>query len=144
MTIVATFGIWDLFHQGHLRLMKMAKNLGDTLIVGVATDRLAEEYKRKPIIPFYQRIEIIENIKCVDSVVQYDNLDVTELLRKLHIDIMVVGGDWGKYPEQKKYKKYLQQNGKQLVKIPYMQGTSTTMIRKRILENGSAQSSHTR
>ena len=115
--------------------VNMAKNLGDTLIVGVATDRLAEEYKRKPIIPLYQRIDIIENIKCVDSVVTYDNLDVTELLIDLKIDVMVVGGDWGKYPEQEKYKKYIQQNGKKLIKVPYTQGISTTVIRKRILEN---------
>lgn len=134
--IVFTAGIWDLFHRGHLRLLKRAKALGDILIVGVATDRLAEEYKRKPIIPLEQRIEIVAAIRYVDMVVSYDSLDVTDLLRDKCIDIMVVGGDWGKFPEQKKYMKYLGSNGKKLVRMSYTEGISTTLIRRRIVENG--------
>ena len=134
MTIVATFGIWDLFHRGHLRLLKRAKALGDILIVGVATDRLAEEYKRKPIIPLEQRMEIVEAIRYVDATVYYDSLDVTTLLKNLDIDVMVVGEDWGGFPEQKKYKVYLEQNDKKLIKIPYTQDISTTTIRERVIE----------
>lgn len=132
--VVFTAGIWDLFHCGHLRLLKRAKALGDVLIVGVATDRLAEEYKRKPIIPLEQRMEIIEGIRYVDAVVSYDSLDVTNLLKNLDVDVMVVGEDWGGFPEQNKYKVYLEQNNKKLVKIPYTQGISTTAIRERVIE----------
>jgi len=134
MTIVATFGIWDLFHRGHLRLLKRAKALGDILIVGVATDRLAEEYKRKPIIPLEQRMEIVEGIRYVDAVVSYDSLDVTALLKNLDVDVMVVGEDWGGFSEQKKYRIYLEENNKRLIRIPYTQGISTTAIRERVIE----------
>jgi len=132
--VVFTAGIWDLFHRGHLRLLKRAKALGDILVVGIATDRLAEEYKRKPIIPFEQRMEIVEAIKYVDTVVDYDSLDVTALLKNLDVDIMVVGEDWGGFPEQKKYKTYLEQNNKKLIRIPYTQDISTTAIRERVIE----------
>lgn len=142
--IVFTGGIWDLFHCGHLRLLKRAKAFGDVLIVGVATDRLAEEYKRKPIIPLEQRMEIIEGIRYVDAVVPYDSLDITNLLESLDVDLMVTDSKWGRFPEQNKYKIYLEQNNKKLIRIPYTQGISTTAIRERvieeavILENGSA------
>jgi len=132
--IVFTAGIWDLFHRGHLRLLKRAKAFGDVLIVGVATDRLAEEYKRKPIIPLEQRMEIVEAVRYVDTVVDYDSLDVTALLKNLDIDVMVVGEDWGGFPEQKEYKIYLEQNNKKLIRIPYTQGISTTAIRERVIE----------
>jgi len=134
MTIVASFGIWDLFHRGHLWLLKKARAFGDVLVVGVATDRLAEEYKRKPIIPLEQRMEIIESIRYVDAVVPYDSLDVTTLLKNLDVDVMVVGEDWGEFPEQKKYRTYLEQNNKRLIRIPYTQGISTTAIRERVIE----------
>jgi len=132
--IVFTAGIWDLFHYGHLRLLKRAKVLGDILIVGVATDRLAEEYKRKPIIPLEQRMEIVDAVRYVDTVVYYDSLDITYLLRNLDVDVMVVGEDWGGFPEQKKYKVYLEQNNKKLIRIPYTQDISTTAIRERVIE----------
>lgn len=132
--VVFTGGIWDLFHRGHLRLLKRAKTLGDILIVGVATDRLAEEYKRKPIISLEQRMEIVEAIRYVDAVVYYDSLDVTNLLKNLDVDVMAVGEDWGGFPEQKRYKRHLERNGKRLVRIPYSQGISTTVIRERVIE----------
>jgi len=132
--IVFTAGIWDLFHQGHLRLLKRARAFGDILIVGVATDRLAEEYKRKPIIPFEQRMEIVEAVRYVDTVVSYDSLDVTNLLKNLDVDVMVVVEDWGGFPEQKQYRMYLEENNKRLIRIPYTQGVSTTAIRERVIE----------
>ena len=132
--IVFTAGIWDLFHRGHLRLLKRARAFGDILIVGVATDRLAKEYKRKPIIPLEHRMEIVEGIRYVDAVVSYDSLDVTALLKNLDIDVMVVGEDWGGLPEQKKYRTYLEENNKRLIRIPYTQGISTTAIRERVIE----------
>jgi len=132
--IVFTAGIWDLFHYGHLRLLKRAKALGDILIVGVATDRLAEKYKRKPIISLEQRMEIVEAVRYVNAVVDYDSLDVTNILKNLDVDVMVVGEDWGGFPEQKKYRMYLEENNKKLIRIPYTQGISTTAIRERVIE----------
>lgn len=69
MTRVYTSGVFDLFHVGHLSVLKKAKEFGDYLIVGVHSDEDVESYKRSPIIPCEQRCEIIRNIKCVDEVI---------------------------------------------------------------------------
>jgi len=69
MTRVYTSGVFDLFHVGHLSVLKKAKAFGDYLIVGVHSDEDVESYKRSPIIPCEQRCEIIRNISCVDEVI---------------------------------------------------------------------------
>lgn len=70
MTRVLTTGVFDLFHVGHLHFLQKAKSLGSYLIVGIHTDRDVAEYKRTPIIPFEQRMEIVQAIQCVDEVVE--------------------------------------------------------------------------
>ncbi|PCI60917.1 MAG: glycerol-3-phosphate cytidylyltransferase [Gammaproteobacteria bacterium] len=93
MTIVYTSGVFDLFHVGHLSVLKKAKAFGDYLIVGVHSDEDVESYKRSPIIPCEQRCEIIRNISCVDEVIiapLTPNND--ESFYELHnIDIHVAG-----------------------------------------------------
>lgn len=133
MKIVGTFGVWDLFHIGHLNILERAKGLGCCLIVGVATDELVESYKgKKPIIPYKQRGKIIKALKCVDLTVPYSKVDITELLRQLNVDILAVGGDWGKLPEQQTYKRYMEKTGRKLVVLPYTEGISTTGIIEKI------------
>jgi len=70
MIRVYTCGVFDLFHAGHLQFLQKAKALGDYLIVGVLPDQLAESFKRRPITPFKQRIEIVRNIRCVDEAIE--------------------------------------------------------------------------
>ena len=89
-----TAGVYDLFHIGHLNMLRNARSLCDKLIVGVTTDELVSYKGKKSIIPFHERIEIVRNIKCVDAVVPQESMDKMDLWNKLKYDIMFVGDDW--------------------------------------------------
>ena len=89
-TIVYTSGTFDMFHYNHLRMINYARSLADILIVGVSTDELVSSYKAKPIIPFHERLQIIEALKTPDIVIPQHSLDHTEIVKKLNIDAFVV------------------------------------------------------
>ena len=78
-TIVYTSGTFDMFHYNHLRMINYARSLGDILIVGVSTDELVSSYKAPPIIPFNERMQIIEALKTPDIVIPQHTLDHTEI-----------------------------------------------------------------
>lgn len=132
MTRVYVDMVADLFHIGHLNLIKEAKKLGDKLIVGVHSDEDVMTYKRKPVIPFNQRSEIIKNIKQVDEVIEKAPLILTEdFLDKNNIDIVVHGDDVSDSLKEQ-HKVAIEKN---IVKyIPYTKSTSTTKIIKQIKE----------
>ena len=67
--VVLTYGTFDMFHVGHLNLLNRLKELGDTLIVGISTDEFNIVKGKKTLIPYDQRVKIVENIKCVDLVI---------------------------------------------------------------------------
>lgn len=118
-----------MFHSNHLKMIEYARGLGDTLIVGVSTDELVSTYKRPPIIPFEERIAILKALKYPDVVIPQRSLDHTELVKKLNIDVFVVGDDWtGKYD-------YLKDLGVTVFYFPYGDGVSSTKIKQEILEN---------
>ena len=95
MIIGYTAGVYDMFHIGHLNVLKNAKALCDYLIVAVSTDELVQEYKHKtPIIPFENRKAIVEAIKYVDKVVPQENMDKKQAAIDNHINVMFVGDDW--------------------------------------------------
>ena len=97
--IVITYGTFDLFHIGHLKLLQRIKKLGDKLIVAVSTDEFNATKGKKTIIPFVQRAEIVENIKCVDMVIAENNWEqkVSDI-KKYNVDIFSIGDDWeGKF-----------------------------------------------
>ena len=109
-------------------MIKYARGLGETLIVGVSTDELVCSYKKPPIIPFEERLAIIEALKYPDIVIPQRTLDHTELVRKLNIDVFVVGDDWtGKYD-------YLKELGVTVFYFPYGSGVSTSSIKKQIVD----------
>jgi choline-phosphate cytidylyltransferase/glycerol-3-phosphate cytidylyltransferase len=117
-----------MFHSNHLKMIEYARGLGDTLIVGVSTDELVCSYKRPPVIPFEERQAIIKALKYPDIVIPQRSLDHTELVKKLNIDVFVVGDDWaGKYD-------YLRDLGVTVFYFPYGDGVSTTNIKKEIIE----------
>ena len=90
-----TTGVYDLFHIGHLNILRRAKMECDYLIVGITTDELAHQRKNKmPIIPFIERMAIVEGIKFVDEVVPQTNMDKIEAWNNLKFDKMFVGDDW--------------------------------------------------
>lgn len=90
-----TTGVYDLFHVGHLRLLKRAKERCDYLIVGISTDELVETYKNKlPVIPFKDRLEIVSALSCVDEVVEQHHRDKIKAYHDIGFDVMFVGNDW--------------------------------------------------
>ena len=126
--IVYTSGTFDMFHYNHLRMINYARSLGDILIVGVSTDELVASYKEQPIIPFNERLQIIEALKTPDIVIPQHTLDHAEIVKKLNIDAFVVGDDWiGKYD-------YLEELGVEVFYFPYGTGVSSSSIKKTIHE----------
>lgn len=92
---VITYGTFDLFHIGHLRILQRARQLGNRLIVGVSTDEFNRGKKKETVIPYAQRAEIVSNLQCVDQVIPEVSWD-----QKIHdveqygADLFVIGADW--------------------------------------------------
>lgn len=134
MVIGYTSGVYDLFHVGHLNLLRNAKNMVDKLIVGVSTDELVEYKHKRPVIPFNERIEIVNSIKYVDLAVPQVNLDKVEAFDRYKFDFLFVGDDWFKDEKWNDYEKRLNQKGAKVVYFPYTKSTSSTLINQ-TLEN---------
>lgn len=126
-----TTGVFDLFHIGHLNVLKRAKLECDYLIVGVTTDELAESRKKKkPIIPFVERMEIVEHIDFVDEVVPQTSMDKMEAWNNLKFDKMFVGDDWKGTDSWNKLEKEFAELGVEIVYFPYTKHTSSTKLRE--------------
>ena len=89
-----TSGVYDMFHIGHLNLIRKAKEQCDFLIVGVTTDELAQYKKKTPIIPFEERIQIVEALKYVDMAVPQENMDKLAACKRYNAEVIFVGDDW--------------------------------------------------
>lgn len=96
---IITYGTFDMFHIGHLKLLQRLAKLGNKLVVAVSTDEFNRIKGKKVLIPYDQRAEIISNIKCVDSVIPEHNWEQkTKDIKKYNIDIFAIGDDWeGKF-----------------------------------------------
>ncbi len=135
MVVGYTSGVFDLFHIGHLNLLKNAKGLCDKLIVGVTTDELLLNYKGKSsVIPFEERMEIVRNIKFVDAVVPQNSMNKIEMWDKLKFDVMFVGDDWYNTDKWRAFEKQFNAVKVQIMYFPYTKGTSSTLINE-ILRN---------
>ena len=128
-TIGYTCGVYDLFHIGHLNLLRNAKGMCDKLIVGVTTDELASYKNVKPVIPFEERIDIIRNIKYVDIAISQENMDKFSICEKLNVDYLFVGDDWYKTEKWKQYEEQLKKIGTKVIYFPYTKSTSSTIVR---------------
>ena len=129
-----TTGVFDLFHIGHLNILKKAKEQCDYLIVGVSTDELVMNYKNKqPIIPFEERKEIVKSIKYVDEVVPQINRDKFAAWQEIGFDVMFVGDDWKGSSLFEQVQRRFNNVGVDIVYFPYTQGTSSTILREKIL-----------
>ncbi len=129
-----TSGVFDLFHVGHLNILKRAKSLCDRLIVGVTIDELVSYKNVQAVIPFEERIEIVQSIKHVDLAVPQDNLDKLTMWKKLKFDVMFIGDDWYDTERFKKFEADLQAVGVKIIYLPYTQKVSTSNIKERIKE----------
>lgn len=134
MIIGYTSGVFDLFHIGHLNLLKNAKAMCDRLVVGVTTDELVSYKFKKAVIPFPERMEIVRSIKYVDAVIPQNSMNKMEVWEKLKYNVMFVGDDWFKNERWKEYEEQFIKIGVRIIYFPYTQGTSST-----ILNNALAQ-----
>ena len=133
MTIY-TVGTFDLLHVGHLALLEHCKTMGDTLVVGVASDKVVNSYKPNvPVVPLAQRMQMLKALKCVDDVRSYDELEYVSACKETGADIFVIGGDWGDKPHNLAVEKYLKSNGKKIVQVNYNPQTSSTAIKQSVL-----------
>lgn len=130
MKLGYTTGVFDLFHIGHLNMLKNAKGLCDKLIVGVTIDELVSYKNKKAVIPFEERIEIVRSIKFVDTAIAQENIDKFEAWKKLKFDILFVGDDWYNTESWKEYEEKFNDVGVRVIYFPYTKGTSSTLINK--------------
>lgn len=125
-----TTGVFDMFHIGHLNILRQAKELCDYLIVGVSTDELVQQEKNKiPIIPFEQRCEIVRSIKYVDAVVPQENKNKLAAFHRLHFNKMFVGSDWRGSVAFAEFEEQLIPLNVQIIYLPHTEGISSSMLR---------------
>ncbi len=128
MIIGYTSGVYDLFHIGHLNLLRNAKGMCDKLIVGVTTDELVSYKNKKAVIPHNERMEIIRAIKYVDAVISQESMDKFQMWEKLKFDVMFVGDDWYKTAKWDEIDAKFKKVGVRIVYFPYTKGTSSTLL----------------
>ena len=132
--IVYTVGTFDLLHVGHLALLEYCKTLGDTLVVGIASDEVVNSYKPNvPVIPLKQRMEMLRSLKCVDDVRAYYTLEYVSACKAIDVDIFVIGEDWGDKPHNIAVEKYLKSKGAKIVQVNYNPQTSSTKIKQSVI-----------
>lgn len=145
-TIGYTTGVFDLFHIGHLNILKRAKGMCDELIVGVTTDRLTHELKGKgPIIPYEERAAIVNDIRHTDRVVPQDKIDEIGDWESLGFDIMFKGSDWKGTEKWNALEKEFEKRGVKVVYFPYTTTTSSTIVREvlyNIMEENGRTETH--
>jgi len=131
-----TTGVFDLFHIGHLNILKKAKEQCDFLIVGVSTDENVFNYKHKyPVIPYEERVAIVEAIKYVDKVVPQENMDKYLAWQLYHFDAIFHGDDWKGSTMYSDIEKKLSEVGCDMVFIPYTKGISSSMLTEKLKNN---------
>lgn len=123
-----TCGVYDLFHIGHLNLLRNAKGLCDKLIVGVSVDELVAYKHKKSVVPYAERVQIVQSVRYVDTVIPQEDLDKFKMWEKLHFDILFVGDDWHNTPQWNEMEKKFKEVGVRVVYFPYTKGTSSTIL----------------
>lgn len=131
MIIGYTTGVFDMFHIGHLNILKRAKEQCDFLIVGVSTDELVQHDKNKtPIISFENRCKIVESIRYVDKVVPQSDKNKRGAWDRLHFNKMFVGSDWQGTPQWERFEKEFKPLGVEIVYLSHTDGISSTLLRE--------------
>lgn len=133
MIIGYTTGVFDMFHIGHLNILKRAKAQCDYLIVGVSTDELVQHDKNKtPIIPFADRCAIVEAIKYVDKVVPQPDKDKFAAWERYHFNKMFVGSDWKGTEAWNRFEAQLAPVGVEIIYLDHTEGISSTILRDKL------------
>lgn len=133
-----TTGVYDLFHIGHLNVLKNAKQHCEKLIVGVSTDEVVQKNKNKtPVIPFNERIEIVKAIKYVDEAYAQEDYSTEykiKRIKELGVNVLFVGSDWQGTEKWNNLEKQLKEIGVDVVYLPHTEGISSTELRS-IIKN---------
>lgn len=130
MIIGYTSGVYDLFHIGHVNLLRNAKAMCDKLVVGVTIDELVAYKGKNPVIPYHERIEVVRACRYVDVAIPQYNMDKAKAAKKNHASYLFVGDDWYETAKWQTHEKELEEVGCKVIYFPYTQGTSSTLINK--------------
>lgn len=134
-----TSGVFDMFHIGHLNILRNAKEACDYLIVGVTTDELCFQRKAKyPIINQSDRIEIIKSIKYVDKVIEQSDMNKLSTVLKYNIDVAFVGSDWKNTDSWNNYEKEFKKVNCDVVYLDHTEGISSSILRDKLNNDAEA------
>ena len=133
MIVGYTCGVYDLFHVGHVEILKNAKMLCDVLIVGLTTDEQVKYKNTECIISYEDRKKVLESCKYVDFVIPQDDHDKVRAYHKIKYNILFVGDDWYLHEKWKKYEEDLAKNDVKVIYFPYTKKVSTSQLKKIIM-----------
>lgn len=128
MLVGYTTGVYDLFHVGHVNMLRNAKSMCDRLIVGVTVDELVAYKNKSSVIPFEERIEIVRACRYVDLAVPQDTMNKLDAYNRYKFHKMFVGDDWFKSEKWDDYEKEFKNVGVDIIYFPYTKSTSSTLI----------------
>ncbi|WP_329198447.1 MULTISPECIES: adenylyltransferase/cytidyltransferase family protein [unclassified Streptomyces] len=124
-------GAYDLFHIGHLNILRHARSQCDYLVAGVVSDEMAELAKgRRPMIPLVERLEIVRSVKYVDAAFVETVPDKVETWKQVRFDVIFKGDDWRGTPKGDRLEKDFAEHGVDVVYFPYTVHTSSTQLRR--------------
>lgn len=124
-------GVYDMFHIGHLNILRNSRLACDYLIAGVVSDDLSRRAKGKsPMIPLAERLEIVSSIRYVDEAVEEDVPTKLEMWDKLHFDVLIKGDDWRGTEKGLRLEREMAEVGVTVFYLPYTVHTSSTMLRQ--------------
>lgn len=128
MILGYTTGVFDLFHVGHVNLLRNARALCDKLIVGVTVDELVAYKNKRAVIPFPERIEVVRACRYTDVAISQESMDKFAIWEKIRFDVMFVGDDWYKSDRWNELDENFRAANVRIVYLPYTKGTSSTLI----------------
>ncbi len=130
-------GVYDMFHVGHLNILRRASLECDYLIAGVVTDEVVEQIKgRRPIVPLFERLEIVQSIRFVDEAVADESEEKFEMWQRLSFDVIFKGDDWQGTPKAERMEKAFAEVGVEVHYMPYTMTTSSTALRRLVTGQG--------
>ncbi|GAA4983615.1 adenylyltransferase/cytidyltransferase family protein [Kineococcus glutinatus] len=131
-------GVYDMFHIGHLNILRRARPQCDELVVGAVTDEVVERTKgRRPVVPLAERMDILASLSIVDAVVADDcTSDKRPMWDRLHFDVLFKGDDWKGTPKGDELEASMAEVGARVVYFPYTHGTTSTLLREFITAYG--------
>jgi glycerol-3-phosphate cytidylyltransferase len=131
-------GCFDLFHIGHLNLLRRAKEECDFLIAGVVSDEILTTHKGiTPVVPLAERLEIVRNVHYVDAAFPAMTADKLEIWRTLRFDVLLKGDDWRGTAKGEQLERDFETVGVEVVYLPYTTSTSSTALRAKLRAVGS-------